>query len=148
MCTVLHAHSFEFAHVCRIKNMEANHAEVVIGVHKTGQQNTKAPATLEESAAFRPPDQHTEHNTWHDQAEGNSSRCSKLDLSWMLFILGWVIAPCWWVGVAMGLTTGADNKFLIVRKQGLKPTQVKAWWANLSMTTSAPCWLFWSVPST
>lgn len=72
--------------------------------------------------------------TTQRQQPTESGTCSKLDSMWVLFIMGWVIAPCWWIGVATGSCTGKDSQCLIKRRQDLKPTQVAAWRANLAMT--------------
>jgi hypothetical protein len=53
---------------------------------------------------------------------------------WTLFALGWVFAPCWWVGAAAGLRAGNDRQCLIKRKRGLNPAQSAAWWSNVVLT--------------
>jgi hypothetical protein len=115
-----------------------DHAEVHVALpqHKPADK-TKAPATLQQENAFHAP-AHAEHGTWHSSISSHAApscaSCKAVDPMWWLFVLGWVIAPCWWLGVARGLKTGQDRQCLVKRRTDLKPTQNYAWWANVAMT--------------
>lgn len=99
----------------------------------TGQQETKAAAALQETS--QPARDHHEHSTWHaDDASQPAEPAWSSKTLWALFALGWIIAPCWWAGVAAGLTTGPDSRCLLRRRRGLKPAQVAAWYAHITMT--------------
>jgi hypothetical protein len=53
---------------------------------------------------------------------------------WILFLLGWLCPPCWWVGVAAGLRSGKDGEYLLKRRKKLPPQENKAWWACVIMS--------------
>ena len=53
---------------------------------------------------------------------------------WILFLLGWVCPPCWWVGVAAGLRSGKDGEYLLKRRRKLPPQENKAWRACVIMS--------------
>jgi hypothetical protein len=97
------------------------------------QQQTKAEAALQEAAAYRAP-AHNETATWSnedpDKPDPSWSSCTM----WTLFAVGWLFAPCWWLGVASGLTAGGDSSCLLRRRRGLKQGQKAAWWAHLIMS--------------
>lgn len=75
---------------------------------------TKAPATLAQAAA-------TYHTTTTNSsaAPDEADSCWSKGTMWALFALGWVIAPCWWIGVAAGLKTGGPKQCLLKRRRGL-----------------------------
>lgn len=94
------------------------------------QRGAKAPATLQQSeiqaaaAAASSPQRgaHSQGNGW------------PAALLWVLFIVGWVFPPCWWIVVASGLKTGSDSQFLIKRRKNLSSSQSAAWWASVLMS--------------
>jgi hypothetical protein len=93
---------------------------------KTG---TKAPATLNqlEADAAQP-----------QPAAGNGDEVPACGLSaagfWALFVVGWILPPCWWVGVAVGLKGGKDRECLMLKRKKLSTAQNGAWWACVIMS--------------
>lgn len=63
-----------------------------------------------------------------------SSDSWSAEVMWAFFCFGWVVMPCWWAVIAVGLTTGRDTECMFKRKAGLTGTQNAAWWASLFMT--------------
>jgi hypothetical protein len=53
---------------------------------------------------------------------------------WTLFVVGWILPPCWWVGVAVGLRGGKDRECLILGRKKLSAAQNAAWWACVIMS--------------
>lgn len=53
---------------------------------------------------------------------------------WVLFALGWILAPCWFVAVALGLRKGHDHECLITRKKGMSDASKWAWRGSLAMS--------------
>lgn len=96
---------------------------------RQGQQQTKAQAALADATAV------SEHATWAaDAAAADEARSWSSTQMWVMFGLGWLFTPGWWLGVAAGLTTGKDRQCLLRKRSGLKPGQQAAWVANLIMT--------------
>lgn len=97
---------------------------------KKGKKNgTKAPATLNQFEIT--PATADAAATAEDAAPGCGWSATGL---WILFLLGWVCPPCWWVGVAAGLRSGKDGEYLLKRRKKLQPQQNAAWWACVIMS--------------
>jgi hypothetical protein len=112
----------------------ADGAAVHVVLPNQKQQQTKAEAALQEAAAYRA-SAHNEPATWSQADDPNKpdpswSSCTM----WTLFAVGWLFTPCWWLGVASGLTAGGDSSCLLRRRRGLKQGQKAAWWADLIMS--------------
>jgi hypothetical protein len=52
---------------------------------------------------------------------------------WTLFAVDWLLAPCWWIGVASGFQMGS----LFKRRKGLTTSQTAAWHAHIFMTVAS-----------
>jgi hypothetical protein len=110
----------------------ASPAEVEV-VLPTKQQSkkkgTKAPATLNQFEADA---------TQPQPAAGNEDEVPACGLSaagfWALFVVGWILPPCWWVGVAVGLRGGKDRECLMLKRKKLSSAQSAAWWACVIMS--------------
>lgn len=103
---------------------------VQVNLPKSKKKNgTKAPATLNQfeispAAAAA-----------HDEAADSASGCGWSNTSmWLLFIIGFVFPPCFWVGVAAGLRSGRDGEFLVKRRKKLNTQQAYAWWGCVIMS--------------
>jgi hypothetical protein len=114
----------------------ADGIQVVLPEQHTQQQHsTKTAANL---------DQHD----WHDSHSGLLQRnVSSHDLSdqaaacrwsaaglWALFVVGWILPPCWWVGVAVGLRGGKDSEFLMLKRKVLP-----MWFGRRSTAQAGEC---------
>jgi hypothetical protein len=104
--------------------------EVVLPTKQQAKKKgTKAPATLNqfEADATQPP-----------PAVGKEDDVPACGLSaagfWALFVVGWILPPCWWVGVAVGLKSGKDSEFLMLKRKKLSVAQNAAWWACVIMS--------------
>jgi hypothetical protein len=108
----------------------AEGVQVNLPKEKKGKKNaTKAPATLNQfeiNPAAAESDGFAE-----DKQPGCGWSAKGL---WILFLLGWVCPPCWWVGVAAGLRSGKDGEYLLKRRNKLPPQENKAWWACVIMS--------------
>lgn len=56
---------------------------------------------------------------------------------WAMFVLGFVLLPCWWVGVAVGLKSGGDKQCLMMRRKKLPRAQNAAWWGCVAMSVAS-----------
>lgn len=92
------------------------------------KKGTKAPATLNQ---FETNPASQDEHTAAVEAPGCGWSATGL---WVLFALGWVFLPCWWIGVAAGLRTGRDGEFLVKRRKKLSTSQNYAWWACVIMS--------------
>lgn len=85
----------------------------------------KSAATLEETYAPSNAQQHAGNTSADPSWSANTM--------WTLFAVGWLLAPCWWVGVASGFKIGS----LFKRKKGLNSSQTAAWFAHIFMTVAS-----------
>lgn len=85
----------------------------------------KSAATLEETYA---PSDAQEHVVG---AAVDASLSAKT--MWTLFAVGWILVPCWWVGVASGFKLGS----LFKRRRGLNSSQTAAWYSHIFMTVAS-----------
>jgi hypothetical protein len=84
----------------------------------------KSAATLQEDYAANA-QQHADNTTTDHSWSAKTM--------WSLFAVGWLLAPCWWVGVASGFKVGS----LFKRKKGLNSSQTTAWYAHIFMTVAS-----------
>lgn len=103
---------------------------VLSGQH---QQQTKAEAALQEAAVYRPP-AHNEAAAWGADADDKDDPAWSSRAMWIMFAVGWLFTPAWWLGVASGLTVGRDRQCFLRQRRGLKQGQRAAWVANCIMT--------------
>lgn len=75
----------------------ADGAEVHVVLPGAGKQKTKAAATLQESPAHHAPDHHEHAMLQADAAAPSDEPACSSKALWVLFALGWIISPCWWL---------------------------------------------------
>jgi hypothetical protein len=68
----------------------------------------------------------------HAEDAAVDASCSSKSM-WALFAVGWLLAPCWWIGVASGFQLGS----LFKRRKGLNTSQTAAWYAHIFMTVAS-----------
>lgn len=117
----------------KLSDLDEGEVEVVLN-SSSRQQTIKAPALLQQPTAQTPIEQQTsEHRPVIGKDKLHYSGWSSRAL-WVLFGLGWVFPPFWWVATAAGLTSGGGAQCFIQRRTGQSRVQTAAWRASLVMT--------------
>lgn len=64
----------------------------------------------------------------------NVSSMARATTLWLLFLLGWLLPPCWWLGTALGLHVGGGDCLITRRSSSKSGSQAAAWRACVAMS--------------